>query len=215
MDVNNDGKDQKLSAQQVLKQFRRREILDATAKFIKEEGIQNLTMDRIAERAGIAKGTIYTYFKDKVDLIAKLLVDITEGLVVGLEKAMKTEGNTRERLMAMGEELNKFGVAHRKVLRDIHICNELGSEFYDTRKKNGVPIFMKIISTFEEVLADGIKAGEIRKVDPMLASIIMIESMEGLVIVEEFIDRNFEEVTANDIINIFLDGLLIQGEKDK
>ena len=58
-------KEKKISAQEMLAEFRRREILDATATLIEEGGIQRLTMDRVAERAGVAKGTIYVYFKDK------------------------------------------------------------------------------------------------------------------------------------------------------
>ena len=71
---------------------------------------------------------------------------------------------------------------------------------------------MQIVSTFSEIFSDGVRKGEIRDVDPLLVSIVMIEAMEGLIIVEEFIDKSFEDVSANDIIKMFLDGLWIQGD---
>ena len=50
------------------KEHRREEILAAAQAVFFEKGLQNSTMDEIAERAELSKGTLYLYYKSKEDL---------------------------------------------------------------------------------------------------------------------------------------------------
>ena len=52
-----------------IKDIRRQELLDAAFKSIKKRGIQATTIASIAEEAGVSKGTIHHYFKDREELI--------------------------------------------------------------------------------------------------------------------------------------------------
>ncbi len=47
---------------------KRDRILDAAYQLFLEQGIENVTISEIAERANVAKGTFYLYFKDKETL---------------------------------------------------------------------------------------------------------------------------------------------------
>ncbi|MCH0538164.1 TetR/AcrR family transcriptional regulator [Streptomyces sp. MUM 203J] len=51
---------------------RRRQILDATAALLLEDGYEALTVSKVAARAGVAKGTVYLYFDSKQELLAAL-----------------------------------------------------------------------------------------------------------------------------------------------
>ena len=51
---------------------KRQLIFDATEKIISTKGLQGLSMQQIANEAGVAAGTIYRYFKDKDELISEL-----------------------------------------------------------------------------------------------------------------------------------------------
>lgn len=46
------------------------------------KGISNTTISEIAEHAGVGKGTFYFYFKDKEDLIEKLIAQKAEQLLI-------------------------------------------------------------------------------------------------------------------------------------
>ncbi|MGA7615366.1 MAG: TetR/AcrR family transcriptional regulator [Thermoanaerobaculia bacterium] len=48
---------------------RKRAITDAVVRILCEEGIDAITMERVAETAGIAKGTIYLHYADKQELL--------------------------------------------------------------------------------------------------------------------------------------------------
>lgn len=59
-------------------QARRREILQAAATLFAEQGYQRTSVKEIADRAGIAPGTIYLYFDSKGDLLIGLMMRLAE-----------------------------------------------------------------------------------------------------------------------------------------
>mgnify|MGYP004707043205 CR=1 FL=1 len=75
-------------------------ILEAAVEVIAEKGLHETTIDEIAQRAGVAKGTVYLYFKNKESLLASLMQ-------VGLEAF---ESAVRRRVAAHSEP--EIGRAH-------------------------------------------------------------------------------------------------------
>jgi len=59
---------------------RRQEILDAAAWLLVANGLAGTSIDAVAQRAGIAKGTVYLYFASRSDLLAALRSRYAEGL---------------------------------------------------------------------------------------------------------------------------------------
>ena len=57
-------------------EVRRRQILDAAAKLAVEEGLENTSIAKVAEAAGVAKGSIYLQFESRQDLLAGLQADL-------------------------------------------------------------------------------------------------------------------------------------------
>ena len=51
------------------KEQRRNDIIDAAESIFFSKGIENATMDEIAEEAELSKGTLYLYFKSKEGLL--------------------------------------------------------------------------------------------------------------------------------------------------
>ena len=55
------------------KQQKRTSILDTAFKLFKTQGVSKTSIAEISQKAGIAKGTFYLYFKDKYDIRNKLI----------------------------------------------------------------------------------------------------------------------------------------------
>lgn len=53
----------------------RKALIDAAAAIIREKGYANLSMESVAERAGVTRGSIYGNFKDRNDLIAAVAAE--------------------------------------------------------------------------------------------------------------------------------------------
>lgn len=56
-------------------QRNRRRILDAAVQLLAVEGVAGLTMDELASRAQVGKGTLYRNFTDKAGIVSALLDD--------------------------------------------------------------------------------------------------------------------------------------------
>ena len=62
-------------------EVRRRQILDALARLAISEGLDNVTIARVASEAGIAKGSIYLHYQSRAELVAALQADIWERML--------------------------------------------------------------------------------------------------------------------------------------
>lgn len=49
-------------------------LISAAYELFEKEGVGGVSIDDIVKKAGVAKGTFYLYFKDKLDLISKLIL---------------------------------------------------------------------------------------------------------------------------------------------
>lgn len=57
----------------VNKEEKRRSIALASKSLLLEHGIKNITISKIAECAGVGKGTIYEYFSNKEDIVFEII----------------------------------------------------------------------------------------------------------------------------------------------
>ena len=57
-------------------EVRRRQILDAAARLAVADGLENTSIAKVAEAAGIAKGSIYLHYESRHDLLAGLQADL-------------------------------------------------------------------------------------------------------------------------------------------
>ena len=63
------------------KELKERELCIAGYELFLQKGIEKTSIGDIAERAGVAKGTFYLYFKDKYDLLDKLILKKSNDII--------------------------------------------------------------------------------------------------------------------------------------
>jgi TetR/AcrR family transcriptional regulator, repressor of fatR-cypB operon len=76
---------------------KREEIIKASLELIAEHGFHGAPMSMIADRAGVAAGTIYRYFENKDALIIALYAEIDEKIGAVIMKGYQPEKPIRER----------------------------------------------------------------------------------------------------------------------
>ena len=89
------------------KEERRQSILRAAREVFFENGFHRATVDDIAERAEVSKGTVYLYFESKETILAHLLLGGLCELVGELEQAHEAEGT-----LTADERLRRLGWAY-------------------------------------------------------------------------------------------------------
>ena len=87
-------------------QSTRERILQAAGKLFHRDGIRAISVDAIAERAGVTKRTLYYHFRSKDDLIAAHLQARDEpNLVVFKRWFAETDGDTAEKVAGIFRQL--------------------------------------------------------------------------------------------------------------
>jgi len=90
------------------KEQRRNAIVDAAEKVIFSKGLEQATMEEIAEEAELSKGTLYLYFKNKNELYMAITERGSEILNERLAKVMSGDHTGLELIRLMGETYLNF-----------------------------------------------------------------------------------------------------------
>ena len=75
-----------------------RTILRSAASAFARNGFSNTTMEDIAKRAGVAKGTLYLYFKSKHDLFTRMVIYMMSRVCTMIEGRVATLTDPWEKL---------------------------------------------------------------------------------------------------------------------
>ena len=94
------------------REFRRREedILAAALSLFNRDDWQTVTIDQIAAKAEIGKGTIYKHFESKDEIYAKLVVEFHRSILAEI----RTIDFSQPPLKAIGESMDVFWRAHAR-----------------------------------------------------------------------------------------------------
>src|SRR5262250_301379 len=100
---------------------RNRRLLLATAReILAEQGADKLTMDGLAERAGLGKGTVFRRFATRAGIFAALLDDDERAFqqqVLAGPPPLGPGAAPLDRLIAYGRARTSFLIAHRDIAR--------------------------------------------------------------------------------------------------
>ncbi|MDZ7722663.1 MAG: TetR/AcrR family transcriptional regulator [candidate division KSB1 bacterium] len=89
------------------------EILSAAAELVFTTGVHETSMDQIADKAELSKGTLYLYFQNKSDLLAGLCNRGLNQLKSMFEAVMQEKKTGAEQLEAIGKEYLRFAEQER------------------------------------------------------------------------------------------------------
>lgn len=90
------------------KERRRNQIIDAAEKVIFSKGLDQATMDEIAEEAELSKGTLYLYFKNKDELYMAITGRGSQILNNRFAKVLASDHTGLELIRLIGENYLNF-----------------------------------------------------------------------------------------------------------
>jgi len=200
------------------KERRRQDIVAAAEQVFYSRGFDDATMDDVAVQAELSKGTLYLYFKSKVELhweIIKKGMAILSGRIL---KSISTDATALDNLREMGEVFYRFSsdepmyfnsmmFFEGKDLEQLHIGQEeLDSSFQ-----------ISPIKILYEVIESGINDGSVRNdlSVPAIANTLWAQTLGVLQVI-----RNKREVfelfhlSAQELMQCHHE-LVLNGVKDK
>jgi AcrR family transcriptional regulator len=158
---------------EVVAAFRTREILAAARRLMEQAGVDALTMDEIAQAAGVAKGTIYLYFQSKDELIQALLSQVGEAMALDLESILAKPDAPREKLRQVVILLLNY-VERESLLFPVYL-----RELVRSKSSRGAtsPLLQgleeRIVSLLTRLFDEGIARKQFIPADPRLLTFLL------------------------------------------
>jgi AcrR family transcriptional regulator len=113
---------------------KRNAILDAATHLFAERGLTAAPTSEISNQAGVAEGTLFTYFKTKDDLINALYREIKLELADAMMSDFPRKKNVRTRLRHVWDRYVNWGIANseqRKALAQLQVSEVVTKESKD------------------------------------------------------------------------------------
>ena len=150
--------------EQVLRDFRTDQILEAARRVIGEVGFAEASIDRIAEAAGVARSTLYVYFDGKEDLLNQCIAQLRLGLGERVRQAVEEASGTEERLAAFLASHFEYVGKVREFFRAVMAVRGV-DPFFSPPGGGGPPELESIraesSAVVETILKDAVASGEI------------------------------------------------------
>jgi AcrR family transcriptional regulator len=159
----------------IVAEFRTAEILAAGRKVFAEKGFSEATMDRIAEVAGLAKGTLYLYFASKRDVYFATVRKTAEELDALSSASMSAQTNTRASIRAFIQTRLEFFEGNREFFSIYYA--EFGNILHPSSPNHPFhDFYVAQLGKLETLLSRAVEQGEIRAipVEAVAASIFEI-----------------------------------------
>jgi AcrR family transcriptional regulator len=170
--------EKRLAKTAVVGDFRRRQILSAARERFARRGVAATTVDEIARSAGMAKGTVYLYYRSKDRLLQSLVGEDLEELAAATVPTITGPGSIAERLERFfGATLSFF-----EARRDFFEQCQLGMDPQVRRKvrqRLGL-VFAEQAQSWREVLTVAHRRREISISDPAGAAETIVCLAHGL-----------------------------------
>ena len=198
------------SKEEVVQEFRVQSIRDAAMRVIARKGMAAATMQEIADEAGVAKGTIYLYFRDRDDVVEKAFENAMSDLHKRVDDALEAPGTFEQKLRAVLSAQIGFFQANREFFR-LYISlryPEGNAQQQRRQKRHCQPQYQSRVERIAAMLREAMERGEIRQMDPMRLALFIIEGSSA-VIIQRVLDEAppLEEADIELIAGTILGGI--------
>jgi AcrR family transcriptional regulator len=185
----------------------RAQILDAARELFSTEGVDKVSMRRIAERIEYSPKTLYLYFKDKREILYHLCEESFRKLDQQTMVLEQSEDDPED-LIRRGLRLYvEFGLANP---HDYRIAFLSDTRDYPYRTHEELPpdsVSLSMHRRFGALLRKGVERGLFREMDPILTTHVLWAGVHGLTVALIF-DPEFHWVDKARFIDETIEALI-------
>jgi AcrR family transcriptional regulator len=175
----------------------RQEILDTARELFVQEGYENVSMRKIAQRIEYSPTTIYHHFENKADLLYSLVQETFSRLLATLGKIDEAYHDPLDRLRESGRAFVKFGLSYPNHYR-VAFMMPIDPKDEQEKARYLSPTAMgQMTFTYLRTLVDAcVKQGKFRQVDVEATAQALFAVVHGvtsiLIVYPEFpwVDRD-------------------------
>ena len=196
------------------KAIRREAILEAAKSVFFEKGYQAATMDQIAEKVELSKGSLYLHFPSKEELYISLLVEGLAELCKRFDRAFQESRGWEEKLLRIADAYYGFYQENPNYFKILfffqhgEIASKVSDQLYQECFKEGI----QCLDFISRAIQEGMDAGEIKQQDPASQAVVLWGAFNGVLFLYEDEDhRKMFPLPLDQIVHtsleMFLHGL--------
>lgn len=158
------------------KKIKRKKLLESAYILFTDKGIHETSITNIVDKAGVAKGTFYLYFKDKWDINEKLILETTQDLFnKAISKTKKKNyDNFPDKLISVIDYILNELSKNKKMSKLIN--KNLSLALYN---KNIVKIIDEKYSNLKEIFIEELKKYSKNIENPDVKLFLIVELVGG------------------------------------
>ena len=142
---------------------RPQEILEAAFVEFSRNGYAMTTLDQIAERAGVTKGTIYVYFENKEHLFISMVREVTKATLDTVHEMLEThEGSTADLLRTQFSFIYQHIVEDRRRREVLRMLIAEAPRFPELADRYHQEILRPCLDMLRQAIQRGMDRGEFR-----------------------------------------------------
>lgn len=184
---------------------KRQAILDQAVRTFAELGYRGTDVQVIADGAGVGKGTVYRYFRSKEDLFWATTYEVLLRLDQHTLQAMESVDGACAKLRAAAAAYSQFFLGSPQYLelflQDLAEFRGSGPESHREQHEN-------MIRKTDEILQQGIAAGELRPMDTRQTTLAFGSLLFGATVLGCRLRVMPVAQMTEYAVNIFLQGIL-------
>ncbi|GAA1365292.1 TetR/AcrR family transcriptional regulator [Arthrobacter rhombi] len=155
---------------------RRQQLFRAAARLMEDRGSHDVSMQAVADEAGVSVGLIYRYFGNKQDLVQAVIVSVLEAFTREVEEAMEDQADPVRRIAAafagycsVVQEQREAAVLAYRESKTLEAAGR--KTIMDLEVQTAAPLMTAV--------ADAVDAGLIRPVDIRLFAYQLLMTAHG------------------------------------
>lgn len=186
----------------------RERLLDVARQLFAKKGVENTTMNDIAEVSGKGRRTIYTYFRNKREIFNALVHEESEKMIQQLTDLLTLDADPEEKLKrfifirfeAVKETVSRNGSLRALFFRDVRKVEH--ARRLTTAREAAI---------LRQILADGVAKGvfRIERLDQtVMVLLLALQGLDVPYIRDNFAELGIDKLSLRDnIMNFILHGI--------
>lgn len=187
----------------------KRRIIDAAIMIFARQGFFEARVEDIARRAGVAKGTVYLYFKDKPALYAGVIDAHFGGAIERLRATIDEDVPASVKLMKLAQNWVGYMLKYKSGLgmSMLTVVENTGTNSRIMRSiQNRVAVRIgQIMTLVARIIEEGTKKRELQPVDPMVGAFYFLDMVRAAFTVRQYVPKAKDG--AMEILRLMVAGL--------
>lgn len=155
---------------------KKEQILCAAEKLIAESGFQGFSMQKLANEAGVAAGTIYRYFSDKDHLLDEVRLNVAKRIATAVQAGVSDDMPLKERYRTMWLNIWRLAGSNIDTLSNRVQYESLPSANTDEAREIERKMFAQVDRLFDQ----GKEQGILKPLDNQILSGLSFETSVAL-----------------------------------